>query len=219
MNDIAIIFDLDETILPASAVPDDAFEPLLDAIRTANKGHLTDKKLDQAFSEIKYLAIDVLSEKYGFNKAMDAAAKKILSITDFSFQLEPYEDYNIIKKIPGIKVLVTSGVVNLQQAKLDALQIEDDFDEVIIDDLYAVNRPGKKEIFSGIAKKYHLKPDQVWIVGDNPTSEINAGNELGMTTVLRINGEETKIEGEPTFTISSFDELKKIITDSIKINS
>jgi FMN phosphatase YigB (HAD superfamily) len=219
MKDIAIIFDLDETILPASAVPDSAFDPLKDAIRKANKGTITEKQLDKAFSEIKYLAIDVLSEKYGFSKAMDAAAKKELMEGHFSFELQTYDDYNQVKSIPGIKILVTSGVVNLQQAKLDALQIENDFAEVIIDDIYASDRPGKKEIFSYVAAKYNLVPQQIWIVGDNPQAEINAGNELGMITVLRVNGQETKITGEPAFTISSFKELKKIITESVKIGS
>lgn len=219
MKDILIIFDLDETILPASSVPDSTFEPIMDAIRKANKGTITDKQLSKAFAEIKYLAIDVLSEKYGFSKAMDTAAKEALCNTEYNFELEPYQDYETIKKIPGIKVLVTSGVVKLQQAKLDALQIESDFNEVVIDDIYAAKRLGKKDLFSGIADKYKMQPDQVWIVGDNPDAEINAGNELGMITVLRVNDDQAEISGEPTFTISTFKELKKLITESLKINS
>ena len=219
MNNIAIIYDLDETILPASAVPDDTFDPLFEALREANKGKIKDAELDKAFAEMKYLAIDVLSEKYGFSKKMDQVAKEMLTSMDYNFQLKTYEDYDCIKTIPGIKVLVTSGVIKLQQAKLDALEIEDDFDEVIIDDLYAADRPGKKEIFSRIAKKYQLRPDQVWIVGDNPDAEINAGNELGMITVLRINAEDKKVPGKPMFTISSFKELKKLVTASLKINA
>ena len=219
MKDIAIVFDLDETILPASAVPDSAFEPLKEAIRKANNGKVDDKQLQKAFSEIKYLAIDVLSEKYGFSKAMDATAKDVLCNSDYNFDLTTYDDYPIVRQIQGIKVLVTSGVVNLQQAKIDALQIAGDFNEVIIDDLYAEDRAGKKKIFADIARKYELSPEQVWIVGDNPDAEINAGNELGMITVLRINSEDVKISGGASFTISSFGELKKLITESLKINS
>jgi putative hydrolase of the HAD superfamily len=219
MNKIAIIYDLDETILPASAVPDATFDPLFEAIKKANHGKVSDENLDKAFSEMKYLAIDVISDKYGFSKEMDDAAREVLCNSTYRFYLQPFEDYDVIKKIPGIKVLVTSGIVKLQQAKLDALEIEDDFDEVIIDDIYAENRPGKKEIFSRIAAKYDLNPDQVWIVGDNPDSEIAAGNELGMITVLRTKPEERKIKGEPVFTISSFYDLKKLVTDSLKINA
>ena len=78
MNELAITYDLDETILPASAVPDSTFEPLFNAIRAASKGKINDKQLDKAFAEMKYLAIDVISENYGFTKAMDAAAKDVL---------------------------------------------------------------------------------------------------------------------------------------------
>jgi FMN phosphatase YigB (HAD superfamily) len=102
---------------------------------------------------------------------------------------------------------------------LDALQIATDFDEVIIDDIFATDRPGKKEIFSAVAKKYKAEPEQVWIIGDNPDAEINAGHELGMITVLRVNGDETKIAGKPSFTISSFEELNTILTATQKINS
>ena len=74
---------------------------------------------------------------------------KMCCNSHYELALKPFEDYEAIKKIRGLKVLVTSGVVNLQQAKIDALKIAEDFDEIIIDDLYAQDRPGKKEIYLG----------------------------------------------------------------------
>ena len=218
-HNLAIIYDLDQTILPANAVPDAIFDPVFEAIKKANKGKVTDARLKKAFSELKNVAIDVVAERYGFSKEMDAAARDAFSMLNYSFELQPYEDYEVIKKIPGIKVLVTSGIVKLQQAKIDALEIEGDFDEVIIDDIYAANRPGKKEIFSRIASTYQLNPGEVWIVGDNPDAEIAAGNELGMVTVLRTDSKETKVEGAPTFTIATFNDLRKLVTESLKIES
>lgn len=210
MNDIAIIYDLDETILSDSTLPDAAFEPLKEALRKANQGTVPDDDLEQALAEIKRTAIDVLSKKYGFNEKMNKAAKEVQCKTDYHFELSPFKDYEVIKEIKGFKILVTSGVVNLQQAKIDALGIEGDFDEVIIDDLYKKNRPGKKEIFSHIAEKYKLKPAQIWIVGDNPAAEISAGNELGMVTVLRLNPGAAP-SNKATHTITSFYDLQKLV--------
>ena len=44
-------------------------------------------------------------------------------------------------------------------------------------------RKGKHSIFAGILDAYRLKPEEVLVVGDNPDSEIEAGNRLGITTV------------------------------------
>jgi len=146
--------------------------------------------------------------------------EKIALIYDLDETILPvFEDDDVIKTIPGIKILVTSKTNELQKAKLDALDLEADFDEIIMNEAYAENGPGKKEIFAGIATKYQLTTDHVWIIGDNPEGEIAAGNELGMITVLRTNTEKMKITGKPTFTISSFRELKMLVTDMLKINS
>ncbi|MDB5030367.1 HAD hydrolase-like protein [Mucilaginibacter sp.] len=61
-----------------------------------------------------------------------------------------------------------------------------------------------------IAQRYKLNMNQVWIVGDNPESEIAAGNELGMNTVqiLRPGILES---GKAHYTIQSFHELKGLI--------
>lgn len=146
--------------------------------------------------------------------------KKIAIVYDLDENIMPaFEDYDIIKNIPGIKILVTSKITQVQKAKLEALEIENDFDQIIIDRTETKDKPGKKEIFSGIAAKYNLNPKQVWIVSDNPDKEIAIGNELGMITVLRTQTDQIEIPGEPTFTISSFHDLKKIVTDALKINS
>ena len=95
----------------------------------------------------------------------------------------PFKDYASVKEMDCRKFLVTTGITKLQQAKITALFNDEDFDEIIIDDPYKENRLGKKNIFSDIAYRYNLKPSQIWIIGDNPDSEIAAGNALGMNTV------------------------------------
>jgi len=216
MTNIALIFDLDETILPSGAVPDDTFNPLQNAIRNANEGALSDNDLEKAFEEMKRISIDVVAEEYGFSKKMNLAAKESLIKTDYQFQLSPFNDYKVIQELPGLKFLVTTGVTKFQQAKIDALNIQNHFEEVIIDDIYQPERLGKKKIFSRIAHKYQLTPEQVWIIGDNPDSEIKAGIELGMNTVQRLS-KGMKVSENANYTISSFYELKEILNNKLPL--
>jgi putative hydrolase of the HAD superfamily len=212
MEKIAIIFDLDETILPAQAVPDDTFDPLIAAIREANHGDVNEQDLDQAFQKMKRISIDVVAKEYGFTEAMVEAAKKSLTSTDYDMSLYYFEDYSEVAKLPGIKCLVTTGVTKFQQAKIDALGIKDDFDEIMIDDIYDQDRLGKKQIFANLADRFQLRPKQVWIVGDNPDAEIIAGKELGMVTVQRVSDRKQK-SVHADYAIESFSELKALLLD------
>jgi FMN phosphatase YigB (HAD superfamily) len=211
MSDIAIIYDLDETILPASAVPDETFDSLFDALRKANKGTVPDDKLEEALEAMRRISVDVVAKDFGFTEEMNQAAKDALQNTKYQFDLSPYEDFPTLKLIPGKRYLVTTGVPNLQQAKVDALFKAGDFTEIFIDDIYLEHRLGKKKIFEQIAEKTGLPANNIWIVGDNPDSEIKAGNELGMNTVhiARPGVEPAK---EAKYQVYNMDELKSLVT-------
>lgn len=210
MNDLAIIYDLDETILPASAVPDETFDTLFDAIREANEATLADDKLEEALKAMRRLSVDVVAERYGFTAAMNEAAKHALLHTKYNFELSTYDDFHVIKTIPGKRYLVTTGVPNLQQAKVDTLFKEGDFDGVFVDDIYQESRIGKIGLFKQISEQTGLKPAQIWIVGDNPEAEIKAGNDLNMNTVhiARAGVEPSNLA---KYQIKDFYELKALI--------
>jgi FMN phosphatase YigB (HAD superfamily) len=193
MKDFAIIYDLDQTILPASALPEETFFPIYDAVRAANQGTVPEEELETALKE------------------MVEAAKQAFLNNEYQFSLTPFDDYEVLKNIPGMRFLVTSGIPKLQQAKCDALSLEGDFTGIVVDDIYEENRPGKKKIFERIAQEHNLIPDMVWIVGDNPDSEITSGKELGMITVQIVRPGIEKSD-KATYVVSSFYELKDLIT-------
>lgn len=210
MNDFAIIYDLDETILPASAVPDETFDSLFDAIREANKGSVPEDKLEEALKAMRRISVDVVAERYGFTVEMNEAAKHALLHTKYDFQLSTYDDFPVLKTIPGERYLVTTGVPNLQQAKVDALFEAGDFTEVFVDDIYHENRIGKQGLFKQIAEKSGLSPDKVWVVGDNPEAEIKAGNALGMNTV-HIARPGVDPSNKAKYQVRTFHELKSLV--------
>jgi FMN phosphatase YigB (HAD superfamily) len=210
MNDIAVIYDLDETILPARAVPDKTFDTLFDAIRDANQGTVHEDKLEEALKAMRRISVDVVAQDYGFSEAMNEAAKQALLHTKYEFELYTYDDFPILKTIPGKRFLVTTGVPNLQQAKVDTLFGAGDFDAVFVDDIYQENRAGKAGLFKEIAKNSGLPPEQIWIVGDNPEAEIKAGNLLGMNTV-HIARPGVEPSDLAKYKVRNFDELKSLI--------
>jgi putative hydrolase of the HAD superfamily len=210
MNDLAIIYDLDETILPASAVPDETFATLFNAIRDANDGTLPDDKLEEALKSMRRISVDVVAADYGFSEEMNEAAKQALLHTKYDFQLSTYDDFPVLKTILGKRYLVTTGVPNLQQAKVDTLFTAGDFDDVFVDDIYHENRVGKKGLFKQIAEKTGLPVHRIWIVGDNPDSEIKAGNELGMNTV-HIARAGVEPSDAAKYQVRDFHELKSLI--------
>ena len=79
--------------------------------------------------------------------------------------------------------LVTSGFRRLQESKVRALKIAPLFAEIHVDAIDEAQPKGKLPAFEAILTKYRLSPAEVWVVGDNPDSEIAAGNQLGMTTI------------------------------------
>lgn len=211
MKEFAIIYDLDQTILPAEAVPEETFQPIYEAVRSANNGHLPEKQLDAALKKVRTTAMDVIAEEYNFSAEMAEAARQAFVNSKYEFTLMPFDDFSVLKRIPGKRFLVTSGITVMQQAKIDALFEADYFNGIVIDDIYSENRRGKKQIFSEIAEAEGLIPDLVWIVGDNPTSEIASGNELGMKTVQIVRpGVEQSTEA--SYVVSSFYELNDLIS-------
>jgi FMN phosphatase YigB (HAD superfamily) len=211
MKEFAIIYDLDQTILPAEAVPEETFLPIYEAIRSANKGHLPESELESALKKIRTTAMDVIAEEYHFSEEMAEAAKQAFINSSYDFTLSPFDDFSVLQHIPGKRFLVTSGITKMQQAKIDALFEEGYFDAIVIDDIYSEERRGKKQIFAELAEAEGLIPDLVWIVGDNPTSEIASGNELGMKTI-QIVRPGVEQSGEASFVVSSFYELNDLIS-------
>ena len=78
---------------------------------------------------------------------------------------------------------MTSGLRRLQESKIKALGFERFFTAIYVDAIDEADRKGKQSVFKGILDDYRLRPEEVLVVGDDPDSENEAGNRLGITTV------------------------------------
>jgi FMN phosphatase YigB (HAD superfamily) len=121
-----------------------------------------------------------------------------------------YGDLAALREIRAKLFLVTSGFRRLQQSKVKALGIEHLLTELHIDAIDESGPKGKRHAFEAILRNHQLSPMEVLAVGDNPDSEIAAGNELGMTTV-QILRPGVPPSTAATYQIRSLHELKKFL--------
>jgi FMN phosphatase YigB (HAD superfamily) len=179
----AIIFDLDNCLSAADESSRQLLDPVFTAVRAANRGTLSDDALDRAFDECWRDAFDVVASRNAFSREMLDAGVKAAAQAEVTTPLQGYPDLGALRGLPVMLFLVTSGFRRLQESKISALCIAQLFAEVHVDAIDEENRKGKRRIFEEILTTHHLAPTDVLVVGDNPASEIEAGNQLGITTV------------------------------------
>ena len=179
----AVIFDLDNCLSPGREVPERIYQPGFDAIRAANDGHLSEEQLERAFEDAWRLAIDDVGERHGFSDAMHEAAMKAFGEVMMDEPMRGYGDLHLLREIPTRRFLVTSGFRRLQESKIRALDVADLFDGIVIDAIDEPGRRGKEGIFRDILREEGLAPEEVLVVGDNPDSELAAGERLGCRTI------------------------------------
>jgi FMN phosphatase YigB (HAD superfamily) len=179
----ALIFDLDNCLAAANEVGEALFEPVFEAIREANQGTLSEEALNQAFADCWRRPLDWVAGQHGFSAAMRAAGLKMFAAIEVTRPMRGYDDLAILAELPGQRFLVTSGFRRLQASKIRALGIEHLFAAIYIDAIDDGERRGKQDLFADILRTYQLGLEEVLVVGDDPESEIAAGNRLGLKTV------------------------------------
>lgn len=210
MSARAAIFDLDNCLAAADEAGDALFAPAFAAIRSANRGQLTQEELDAAFADMWRDALDAVARKHGFSDEMLDAGWRAFRAIEVKQPLRGYPDLWEIESLPLERFLVTSGFRRLQESKIAALGIARLFTEVQVDAIDESPRRPKKDRFVDIARRHGWQPAEVLVVGDNADSEIAAGNALGMPTV------QTLRPGVPPaakaqWRIGNFSELSKLI--------
>jgi putative hydrolase of the HAD superfamily len=179
----ALIFDLDSCLAAADEVGGQLFEPAFQAIRSANHGTVAEPRLQAAFGDCWRFPFDHIADQYGFSPAMRAAGFAAFKKIEVRQAMHGYGDLDELAQLPAKLFLVTSGFRRLQESKVKALGIAQLFTAVYIDAIDEGQGTGKFPIFDKILKEQRFQPEEVIVVGDNPDSEIAAGNRLGLVTI------------------------------------
>jgi putative hydrolase of the HAD superfamily len=206
----AMIFDLDSCLAAANEVGDQLLAPAFQAIREANRGAVSEVALTAAFADCWRFPFDFVADKYGFSPAMRAAGVQALSQTEVQQPMHGYGDLAVLAELPVKLFLVTSGFRRLQESKVKALGIGYLFTKIHVDAIDEPGPKGKLGAFQEILKAHQLLPREVLVVGDNPDSEIAAGNRLGCTTIQIL---RPGVPASPAAThgIRTLAELKRLV--------
>lgn len=206
-----LILDLDNTIFETKSMDSKIFDSAFALIEK----YYTDNKLgiksEEIITDLWSIPVDVVFAKYNTPTDLVSAFYKQIEEIDYEeLDIKTYDDYIEIQKLKDIKILVTTGFKELQLAKIKALGIESDFDEIHIDDPRLNPRNHKIDIFRQILMNTKKKPEEIWVIGDNPESEIQSGKKLGMKTIQRksINMKSSEFAD---YEIDTFNELKEIL--------
>ena len=174
----ALIFDLDNTVYPVPQYGERMFGSLFQLIEQDGgySGNMSDIKYD-----LMRKPFQLAAEKYRFSKKLVQKGTGLLKGLTYDGPIEPFSDYQEMRKISVDRYLVTAGFKKFQWSKIRALGIEKDFKQVYIVD---ISLQTKKDVFEKILRENAYMPSEALVVGDDPEGEIRAGRELGMITVL-----------------------------------
>jgi len=202
-----LITDLDDTIFQTSSMNPRVFDSAINVIIDYYDKDHSQRIID----EIWLYPIDIVFSKYKTPKSIiNEFYHKISEINYNDLDIKTYDDYPAFLKLRGDKILVTTGLKELQNAKIDALGIRNDFINIYIDDPRTQPRFGKYEIFSDILNSTYKEANKMYVIGDNPDSEIEAAHRLGINSIQR--SSKSKVKSElADFYIDSFYELSEII--------
>lgn len=173
------------------------------------------------------LLLRIPKEKYGdVNPAVIVAAGVVAYHETKYKNLKPYEDVlevlRILSSTDLILGVITAGLMHKQAEKLVRLKILDYLtsNAIFITDQIGIGKPNVK-LYKNAYKRLGLKAEECMYVGDNPVSDIDPTNRLGMVTVLNRRGGkymETKGESEPDYIIHDMWELLDILKKKFGIN-
>jgi putative hydrolase of the HAD superfamily len=204
----AILFDLDDTIISYnhasdrawqevcrsfvanhSPVPFDA-ETLLDAINRVKTHYWSDPErhrtgrlnMLQARREIVKTALSDLL--YHDETAVISIADNMSKLHTELIQLFP-ESIRTLEQLKsaGIRMaLITNGMIVNQRPKIDRFNLARFFEFWLIEEEVGFGKPDLR-VFQLALEKLQLKSEQVWMVGDNLSFDIEAAQKVGIYAI------------------------------------
>ncbi len=206
-----LILDLDDTIFETQSMSPEIFAPVFLLIEDHYKRNHSLERANALLADLWKIPFDAVAKKYDIPVELQNQFLQTLNRLEYDLKIGTFSDYPDLLKLQVPRILVTSGFRKLQKAKIKALNIETHFEEIHIDDPFQKPRNNKRSIFQGLLATRQLAAHSVWIIGDNPDSEIKAGKDLGMNTIQRLKKKDQIPSPLSDFSIHSFAELAAIL--------
>jgi len=182
MNEL-LIFDLDDTLFETKSIGKKVIQPIFDQFEILLNTQFSNELTEQIIIELWTFPFDAISRKHRFANQLNNEFARLINQASYELDIKLFEDYKLVENLKNDKVLVTTGFVKLQNAKIHHLDLRKKFSEIHIDDILDPKRVFKKGIFQNILLEKGVDPQYAYVIGDNPDSELKAGFELGINTV------------------------------------
>jgi len=176
----AIIFDLDNTIYGVPTIGDELFAALLQTIQESG-AYKSD--FEAVKKDIMRKPFQVVAATHHFSDALTQKGMELLSNLRYEGPIQYFDDYEETRNLTIDKYLVTTGFIQLQQSKIEGMNIGPAFKEIHIVDP-ATSDKTKKDVFADIIQRNNYDINDVLVVGDDLHSEIKAAQDLGIEVVV-----------------------------------
>ncbi|MEO9485041.1 MAG: HAD family hydrolase [Ekhidna sp.] len=207
-----LIFDLDDTIFETRSIGQHHVAPILDKFKITAERFYRPDKIELIISDLWQFPFDFVAKKYQFDDLLNEQFSTSINELEYELDIQTFNDFHHVENIVARKILVTTGFKKLQRAKIKALGIEQEFESIFFDEVNKQNRKHKKGIFTAILQSSNVKPENIFAIGDNPTSELKAGRELGIKTVQVAKFGQVRSE-HSDYRITDFQELLPIVSN------
>jgi len=222
-----LLFDLDETLLDFGAAERYAFSHLLNTFGISDDGALYgayeqinkgtwaeyEQKLITA-DQIKILRFERFIQRFDlpFNAA-DMSAEYLKRLSEDHTEIPGAFDM-----IPSLATdfrlgLITNGLSQVQRPRIKNSGLEPYFEHIFISEEIGLSKPSLA-LFQMVFNSFDQpERDRTLMIGDSLSSDIKGGIDFGIHTCW-FNPKAYPQKLEPTFTITSLDQLPTLLYDS-----
>jgi len=208
----AIIFDLDDTLIPTRKFIEPRFKQIADFLKDPSAFGELVSLWEEKTSKYPYLFDDFCKSR-GLPKDMVVKMVKIMNSGEtFEISLDPdvKSVLSYLKNHGFVLGLLTGGNLVRQKAKVKSLELDRWFSSV----MYAKEYSSKLSSapFKAVVDSLGVKFEETAFVGDDPVNDMKPPKLLG-AFCIRLYGEEFSFDRSCDFSdleINSFNELREI---------
>lgn len=214
----AVLFDLDGTLLDRDTSVKKFVEDQHTRLSSV-LSHIPKKLYAKRFIELEengYVWKDKVYQKLAEELAVRRMPPGELLhdyLTHFKHYCTPFP--NLISMLEELKKkgyrlgLVTNGYGVFQYDTIQALEIKEYFDTILVSEMEGLRKPDPL-VFQRAAERLNVKTEECMFVGDHPKNDVEAARNTGMVGVWKTSPHWKEAEAAD-YTISDLAELKLIL--------
>lgn len=230
----AVIFDTDNTLYPydlsdiaaTEAVEKKAEDLLNVSIETFRnvfskaRNEIKEQLGETASSHSRLLYYQRTIELLGFGTqifmTLDLEQTYWRTFLSKSTLFNNVKEFLIDIKSDGIKTaIITDLTAQIQFRKIVYFKLDNYFDYVVTSEEAGYDKPHDKP-YEIAVKKLNIKPEEIWMIGDNPAADIGGANKFSMVTLQKVHaGVEVFTSGDytPNYKFHDYSDLRSLWSD------